>query len=160
MRFGPDTVPMAAERNLFLGSRGKRHPRVPQRFARAPSLRIVAPAGCVAPAVVAERFAARSLGIAWLPAAAAPALLIPRCRSVHTFGMRFELDVCFLTLQADGAAGDATVVGVRAGVRPRRVASLPRRAADRRRIATLELRSGAAQELGIEAGASVRLDIP
>jgi uncharacterized membrane protein (UPF0127 family) len=44
---------------------------------------------------------ARLLGLASLAAdSAGPGLLIPRCRSVHTFGMRFALDVVFL--DADG----------------------------------------------------------
>jgi uncharacterized protein len=45
---------------------------------------------------------------------AGPGLLIPRCSSVHTFGMRFELDLFFL--DADGR-----VLAVRRGVSPRRV---------------------------------------
>ena len=45
---------------------------------------------------------------------AGPGLLIPRCSSVHTFGMRFELDVYFL--DADGQA-----IEVRRRVPPRRV---------------------------------------
>jgi uncharacterized membrane protein (UPF0127 family) len=40
---------------------------------------------------------ARLLGLAWMRSMpAGHALLIPRCRSVHTFGMRFRLDVTFL----------------------------------------------------------------
>jgi len=40
---------------------------------------------------------ARTAGLAFLRALPADrALLIPRCRSVHTFGMRFALDVLFL----------------------------------------------------------------
>lgn len=40
---------------------------------------------------------ARLLGLAWLDRAeAGPGLLLPRCRSVHTFGMRFQLDLVFL----------------------------------------------------------------
>lgn len=42
------------------------------------------------------------------------ALLIPRCRSVHTFGMRFVIDVIFLD-------GDRRVVRVEPYVPPRRV---------------------------------------
>lgn len=39
----------------------------------------------------------RLLGLAWLDPDLAPAgLLIPRCRSIHTFGMRFRIDVVFL----------------------------------------------------------------
>jgi uncharacterized protein len=49
-------------------------------------------------------------------------LLIPRCRSVHTFGMRFHLDLYFL--DAEGC-----VLEVRSGVRARRFASCRRAAA-------------------------------
>ena len=46
---------------------------------------------------VAGRFSIRALGLAHLCRAdAGPGLLIPGCRCVHTFGMRFELDLLFL----------------------------------------------------------------
>jgi uncharacterized protein len=46
---------------------------------------------------VAVGFRVRLLGLALLDrGAAGPGLLIPRCASIHTFGMRFALDVCFL----------------------------------------------------------------
>jgi uncharacterized protein len=46
---------------------------------------------------VAVGFRARLLGLAHLDSTAAgPGLLIPRCATVHTFGMRFALDVRFL----------------------------------------------------------------
>ena len=57
------------------------------------------------------------------------ALLLPRCRSVHTFGMRFAIDVVFL--DAGGR-----VVRVVTGVRPGRVVTC------RRAAAVLELRAG------------------
>jgi uncharacterized membrane protein (UPF0127 family) len=64
---------------------------------------------------VAKDFRTRLLGLGWRKrAGAGPGLLIPRCSSVHTFGMRFELDVYFLD-----AAG--RVVSVRRRVPPRRV---------------------------------------
>src|SRR3954468_575143 len=48
----------------------------------------------------ATTLASRMLGLAWLRGMpAGHALLIPDCRSVHTFGMRFPIDVAFL----DGA---------------------------------------------------------
>ena len=48
---------------------------------------------------VARSHRARLLGLALLRRAqAGPGLLIPRCRSVHTFGMRFALDLVFLDL--------------------------------------------------------------
>ena len=46
---------------------------------------------------VAATRRARLLGLAHLDRdAAGPGLLIPRCNSVHTFGMRFPIDVVFL----------------------------------------------------------------
>jgi len=48
---------------------------------------------------VASTFASRLLGLAFLAEHQAPptrALLLPRCSSVHTFGMRFALDISFL----------------------------------------------------------------
>jgi hypothetical protein len=46
---------------------------------------------------VAVTLLSRLLGLALLsPGRAGAGLLIPRCRSVHTFGMRFEIDVLFL----------------------------------------------------------------
>ncbi|MEA2412847.1 MAG: uncharacterized protein QOC77_3408 [Thermoleophilaceae bacterium] len=51
--------------------------------------------GLVVHAAVSIR--ARLLGLAWLrEVPPGHALLIPRCRSVHTFGMRFPLDIVFL----------------------------------------------------------------
>jgi uncharacterized membrane protein (UPF0127 family) len=45
----------------------------------------------------ATTFRARLLGLALLPRLPpGRALLIPGCRSVHTFGMRFRIDVVFL----------------------------------------------------------------
>jgi uncharacterized membrane protein (UPF0127 family) len=46
---------------------------------------------------VASRRRARLLGLAFLDRErAGPGLLIPRCAAVHTFGMRFPLEVVFL----------------------------------------------------------------
>jgi uncharacterized membrane protein (UPF0127 family) len=46
---------------------------------------------------VATGLIARLLGLASLSRSrAGHGLLIPRCRSVHTFGMRFDLDIYFL----------------------------------------------------------------
>ena len=46
---------------------------------------------------VAVTALSRLLGLALLePDSAGPGLLIPDCRSVHTFGMRFSLTVVFL----------------------------------------------------------------
>ena len=48
------------------------------------------------------------------------ALLFPRCRSVHTFGMRFAIDVVFLDAQG-------RVLAIESGVRPGRVVAEPAR---------------------------------
>jgi uncharacterized protein len=64
---------------------------------------------------VADSFRARLLGLSRRERSRAGAgLLFPRCSSVHTFGMRFELDVYFLD-----EAG--RVIEVRRRVPPRRV---------------------------------------
>ncbi|HET8565070.1 MAG TPA: DUF192 domain-containing protein [Solirubrobacterales bacterium] len=65
---------------------------------------------------VAKGFRTRLLGLARRDrSSAGTGLLIPRCSSVHTFGMRFELDLFFLD-----AAG--RVIDVRRQVPPGRVA--------------------------------------
>jgi len=59
---------------------------------------------------------ARLLGLAHLDREEAGAgLLIPRCSSVHTFGMRFPLDLYFL-----GAGGE--VISIRRSLPARRLA--------------------------------------
>ena len=81
-----------------------------RRFAAMPRREV---AGIEVP--VADSHAVRFLGLAHLDRdLAGPGLLIPRCRSVHTFGMRFEIDIWFL----DGA-GDPVMV--RRGVPSRRL---------------------------------------
>ncbi|HET7455702.1 MAG TPA: DUF192 domain-containing protein [Solirubrobacterales bacterium] len=63
----------------------------------------------------ATGFRSRLLGLAWRErSAAGPGLLIPRCAGVHTFGMRFALDVYFL-------GEDGRVLSVHRRVPPRRV---------------------------------------
>jgi uncharacterized membrane protein (UPF0127 family) len=64
---------------------------------------------------VASGLPSRLLGLALLPRRrAGRGLLIPRCRSVHTFGMRFPLDVLFLD-------EDDRVIELRRAVPPCRV---------------------------------------
>lgn len=80
------------------------------RLRALPRVRVL---GLEVPAAVGLR--ARLLGLALLDRElAGSGLLIPRCSSVHTFGMRFSLDVWFL-------AADGTVLGMRRGVPPGRV---------------------------------------
>jgi uncharacterized membrane protein (UPF0127 family) len=65
---------------------------------------------------VARGSRARFLGLAYLGReGAGTGLVIPRCSSVHTFGMRFPLDLYFLDENGE-------TVAVRRGVPPRRLA--------------------------------------
>ncbi len=76
---------------------------------------------------VAVGVGARLLGLALLDReAAGPGLLIPRCAAVHTFGMRFALDIWFL-------GADDEVLDVRHAVPPRHFV------AHRGAVAVLEL---------------------
>jgi uncharacterized protein len=79
-----------------------RFERLPRRFVR--DLEVP----------VATGIRARTLGLSHLDRdAAGPGQLIPRCAAVHTFGMRFPLDIHFL--DADGE-----VLSSRLAVPPRR----------------------------------------
>jgi uncharacterized membrane protein (UPF0127 family) len=87
-------------------------PQLAPRLRRLPVATVV---GREVP--VATGFRARLLGLAGLERAEAGAgLLIPRCSSVHTFGMRFALDLHFL-----GESGE--VVRVLRGICARRIAN-------------------------------------
>jgi hypothetical protein len=63
---------------------------------------------------VARGFRERLVGLAWSRSPRAAALLLPRCRSVHTFGMRFALDLFWL-------GRDGEIVRVDRGVPPWRI---------------------------------------
>lgn len=85
---------------------------------------------------LASTLRARLLGLSHLdPDEAGPGLLIPRCASVHTFGMRFALDLVFL--DRDGRPCSLRRVP------PRRLAW------DRRASAVLELPAGATGEVRV-----------
>jgi uncharacterized membrane protein (UPF0127 family) len=101
------------------------------RMSSAP-LRVVA--GNEVPVAVGIR--ARLFGLALLDLeAAGPGLLIPRCASVHTFGMRFALDIYFL------GSGDE-VLEIRRAVPPRRFV------AHRRAASVLEIPAFPARNRG------------
>ena len=64
---------------------------------------------------LAHTWRARLLGLALLPGLDPDeALVIPHCTSVHTFGMRFEIDVVFVD-------HDSLPIYIEYGVGPRRV---------------------------------------
>jgi uncharacterized membrane protein (UPF0127 family) len=67
-------------------------PALPWRLRGLPLTRIL---GVEVPIATTRR--ARLLGLSYLDREeAGPGLLIPHCRSVHTIGMRFPLDLVFL----------------------------------------------------------------
>jgi uncharacterized protein len=105
---------------------------LPRRLARLPPAEGTwpAPAGEDRDVRRAATFAARLLGLAFLPDMPRHAgLLLPRTRAVHTFGMRFELDLVW-------------VDRARRAVRVDRAVSPGRLAACRRADAVIELRAG------------------
>ena len=102
---------------------------LPRRLDRLPRRRLAA-GGVVLEATTPL---ARLLGLAFLDELpSAYALLIPHCRSVHTFGMRFAIDVAFL--DEDGA-----VLRLERRVPPRRTLVC------RKGFAVLETRAGEAE---------------
>lgn len=89
---------------------------------------------------VARGFFARARGLlASAPPAPGCGLLIPRCAAVHTFGMRYAIDVIFLD-------HDARVLAIHPALPPWRI----RRAAGA--CAVLEMAAGASACAGIEPG--------
>lgn len=80
------------------------------------------------------------LGVASLPDH--EGLLLPRCRHVHTVGMRMALDLVFL-------AADLRILAIQAHVPPGRWCC----AGPRDTWATLELAAGVAERLGLRPGA-------
>ncbi len=80
-----------------------------RRFDRLPRRQV---RGSYVPVAVGP--GARLLGLARLDRSdSGPGLLIPRCSSVHTFGMKFALDIYFL-------GPDDELLGERRAVPPRR----------------------------------------
>lgn len=96
----------------------------PRRLRGLPSATV-----CDERVPVATGLGARLLGLSHLDREpAGPGLLIRRCSSVHTFGMRFPLDIVFLDR-------DGVPISVRQCVSPRRLVF------DRRASSVLELPS-------------------
>ena len=118
-----------------------------RRFRFARSLVVVTPGGAMS-AWVAESPAQRLLGLAAL-AAIPPGrgLLIPGCAAVHTWGMRFAIDIAFLEWPPRPGSD---VIRLREAVGRRRSARL--RGRRRRHTAVLEAPAGALRGLVTEAG--------
>jgi len=97
----------------------------------------------LAAAEVAETFGARARGLLGRNGYEG-AMVLPRTRSVHTFGMRFAIDVAFCDR-------DLVVVGV-ARVPPMRL-TLPRRGGRQ----VLEAQAGAFERWGLRVGDHLEL---
>ncbi len=94
-------------------------------------------------AVLAGDSRARRAGLLGRAAlAAGEAMIIAPCQGIHTFGMRFPIDVV-------GVARDGRVVTIAAAVKPWRVAL------SWRAFAVLELAAGRCAEAGLTLGAVV-----
>ena len=122
-----------------------------RRFRVEQSHTLEAPGGRIE-AWVAESFRARLLGLAGL-AAVEPgrALVIPRCRSVHTFGMRFPIDVAFVGWPT--AAPRGAVLALHEAVGAMRVQRLG--GGGVRGVAALEAPAGTLAALGVRPGTSL-----
>ena len=91
----------------------------PLRFRRLPTAQVASRR-----VPVAVTFLSRLLGLALLaPERAGEGLLIPRCRSVHTFGMRFAIQVVFVDA-ANRPLADRGAVGPNRVLRERRAAGV------------------------------------
>jgi uncharacterized protein len=121
--------------------------KLPRRFARAPRLRTRTPEAAFE-LVAAERFGLRLRGLAGLPAEEIVPLVFPRCRSVHTFGMRTPIDIVWLQVEPGRST---TVIAVVPAVGAGRFVRAPRGVA-RRLVSALELPAGDAERLGLRRG--------
>jgi uncharacterized protein len=102
---------------------------------------------CIVPvAYGAFSWGARAKGLLFrqpLEADGSEAVLLMPCSSIHTFGMRYGLDIVFLDT-------DCCVLSVRTNVKPWRIRIC------RGAYATLELRAGAAAKLAIQPGEKLK----
>lgn len=98
---------------------------------------------------LAERFLARLLGLLLAPRLqAGEGLLLRPCRGVHTFGMRYRIDVVHLDRHL-------RVRAIRRDVPPFRLVPGPRSA-----CCVLELPAGGADQAGLRVGERLRLAEP
>jgi uncharacterized protein len=124
-----------------------------RRFERCRTLEIACPSGARLDVWVAASAFARLVGLCGLESLPSNrALLIPRCRSVHTLGMRFAIDVAFV-VPANSALFE--IAALRRCVQPRRVV-----AARGSALAALELRAGGLERLALERGSLLRCTGP
>lgn len=122
-----------------------------RRFESTPVVRLQTPGGRCLHAWVAESLGARLAGLAWLRYwPDSHALLLPCCRSVHTVGMRFPIDVAFVSWPP--AVGACEVVALELAVPPLRIVAP--RALPRRSVAAIESGAHILRGLGVVPGAT------
>jgi hypothetical protein len=124
-----------------------------RRFLGYPRVRMRLPSGAAHELHVADGSFARLNGLAGL--AGLPAgrgLLIPRCSCIHTLGMRFAIDVVFVSWPP--VLGRSRVLAVREQIGPSRLAWLRREEGGSRRrgVGAVELAAGDAARLGVRPG--------
>jgi hypothetical protein len=108
--------------------------------------------------VLAERFGLRLRGLTGLEPGAIPPLLLPRCRSLHTFWMSSAIDVAWLDLRPGAERWDADVLRLDEEVERGRTLRCPASLARdvRRRVGALELPPGTGRVLA-PAGATLEI---
>jgi uncharacterized membrane protein (UPF0127 family) len=98
---------------------------------------------------VAVSFVARLKGLLFRSGLApGEGLLFPECKSVHMWGMRFSIDVVFLSHASRGTSGELCVSSVYDSIQPWRF--LP--VADFVATDALELSAGTVSRLGLKKG--------
>ena len=125
-----------------------------RRFESARAVRLRTPTGRWLELWVAESFGLRLIGLAGL-AGLPPerGLLLPRCRSVHTAGMRFPIDVALISWPP--VRGGCDVVGLWVAVPPLRIVAP--RGLPPTRSAALETAAGGLSNDRVRPGG--RLDV-
>jgi uncharacterized membrane protein (UPF0127 family) len=123
-----------------------------RRFESTPFVRLQTPVGPCLDAWVAESLGTRLIGLAFAAGLSdGRALLLPRCRSVHTAAMRFPIDIAFVTWPP---APDCEIVAVELGVPPLRIVAP--RGLTRSGVAALE--AAALPVLGVVPGARLSVE--
>ncbi|WP_207308879.1 DUF192 domain-containing protein [Marinobacter salicampi] len=113
-------------------------------FARYPSIRLLAGQNAVIETYLARTWPRRFRGLLGKRALCQnEGLLLSPCRSIHTFGMPYAIDVVFLDEQA-------RILAIEPHVQKGRVLKCSPA------HATLELRSGAARRHGLQVGQCLR----
>ncbi len=123
-----------------------------KRFEGARTERLRWPGGEIE-VVVAEGFRLRLAGLMRLEAGEIEPLLFPRCRSVHTHGMKTSIDLAWLAIEGN----QGKVLEVIEALEPGGHARAPRNGGLSRETAALELPARDAGRLGLTGGTEITL---